>query len=505
MSLRRQRRQGRPQGRIETRASRADGIIAGLNPRHWYRADTYTLSGGSIATLPNRNTVVGGAMTVGAGTIAAPTPEAPLGGAPALSILPTNFLQSNQAASEFRYLHNGTGAETWCVFTPGTGVARAIWATKAFAAANETGAGQLHQTGFPRIVSSTGNGAVELGQITMSGGALGVGTYTTAVYKESEPNEILASILDSYGVVAATAGAPAAGDAQSTLRIGRSALDAVLGEMRFAEFLSFNRVLTPYERQLVREYIQTRYGIAAPVVSAEDRSILALNPFSWIRADNFTSSGGKVTAFLDKVLPGHSMTQATVANQVNDPTADAALGGQLSAAFVGTTQRYVSPLPPAAWTLLHNSAPHEILVPFVPTAGGGANRVIVTTRATVTGFTIYQNATPNAAWLMYNGPTPILFAESGGLSAGTPTYIDDSFDGTTWSHRLRGTLQQSGTLTGAVDPAAPEASLTLGTNSAGGQPGSFRFTDLLVFNYELSAASRDVARAYLNSRYNLAP
>lgn len=491
--------------------SRADNIVAGLLPRHWYRADTYTLSGGNLAALPNRNTTVGGSMAVSSGTVAAPAADATLGGAQSITFQSAtpNGLQSTLPSTEFIYLHDGTGAETWAVFVPVEGAAKTIWGTKAFAAAAEVGAGQFHQTGFPSITQIVGNGtATQPSQISVSGAGANLPTYTTAVYLESAPNEVLASIKDIYGVTAATAAAPSAAAPQSTLRIGRSATDAVNGGMRFAEFLSFNRVLTPYERQLVREYIATRYGIAAPVVSAEDRSILALNPFSWIRADSFTSSGGKVTAFLDKVLPGHSMTQGTVANQVADPTVDATLNGQLSAVFAGG-QRYASSLASASWSVLHDSLGVSSQTVFTPIST--TNGLLWTTRNNAVAAEIGASLTRSGGQLgrgIGNGTAtqPVAFA-TGGSAPNNSAVKARIFHGASQTPDF--VFSANGVNITSVDYAAapvstaPTYTLQLGARQDGTGAITANFADFLVFSRLLTAAETAVLDAYTIRRFGV--
>ncbi|HEY6879955.1 MAG TPA: hypothetical protein VI299_18140, partial [Polyangiales bacterium] len=136
---------------------------------------------------------------------------------------------------------------------------------------------------------------------------------------------------------------------------------------RWCETIIFSRVLHEYERQIVREYIAARYGIAAPSLTGPDRELMSLRPFSWLDAASYDASGGKVTAFFDRALPGHSFVQQTQAYQSPSPTANPAVNGQLTATFDGAGTRYQSSLPAGAWSYLHRN-PHTTYLLWVPSS-----------------------------------------------------------------------------------------------------------------------------------------
>lgn len=79
--------------------------------------------------------------------------------------------------------------------------------------------------------------------------------------------------------------------------------------------------------------------------------ISAMAPFSWVRGDSYTEAGGKVTALVDRVAGGHTCVQATPANQVVTPVADAAFNNQQTFSFA-SGQAYVSTKTAADWAFV---------------------------------------------------------------------------------------------------------------------------------------------------------
>jgi hypothetical protein len=269
----------------------------------------------------------------------------------------------------------------------------------------------------------------------------------------------------------------------------------------FGETLIFDRVLSPYERQQVREYIQARYGIAAPVWSPEDRAILQLNPYSWVRADYYAEVAGKVSAFLDKVRPGHSMAQGTAANQVVTPTPDAAFNGQLSARFVGG-QQYNSSLATSAWKFWHDGSGSGLFLPYMATTGAGTD-VMLSTRTGSTGAQLYRTPAGLALYAA-NGATAVINVTPAiGGAVSSPTYLNARYRAAStpnYALLLRATSIASGAQLAAPAIADPQNTLRFGSDGANFSRSNI--PELIFFDRELQPAERAVVQQYM-ARYGL--
>lgn len=241
-----------------------DADITTLAPRHWYRADTYTSSGTSLTALTNKGSG-GGQMAVVGATITVPAADVMLNGQSSVTIAPSpvQCLESSLASSSFSYLHDGTGAEVWSVFVPTGGAQRSIWSTRALQNNAEIGLGCQYTGPSPMsFYLPLSNGTATIGQpIVSTTAGYGIPTCQNARYQENIAVEIIQEVNGQPVSVVATSAAPVSTAPQSTLRIGATTGNTILGEMRFADFLSWNRILTESERQKVRDYIRTRYGI----------------------------------------------------------------------------------------------------------------------------------------------------------------------------------------------------------------------------------------------------
>lgn len=487
-------------------ASISDKTIQQFNPRHWYRADTNTLSGGNLSTLVNRGSAVGSSMAV-SGTIAAPAADPNLNNAPSISPNGKYLFSTAAASTEFKYLHDGTGCDVFTVITPSavglTGTFQNIWGTTDQASGTETGTYCRLRYTSALIDYVVGNGSAAV--ISTNGWAHGQTAYVLRnSYKES--TAVPAAYMFSgvgKGVVNTSSGVPSTSDPLRLFRIGAtgSAAYSFLGQI--AEVLMFDRRLSPYEAQQVYEYVQERYGIAAPVVSAEDRKIMQLNPFSWIRSDYYSSSGGKVTAFLDKVLPGHSLTQGTSANQVAEPSADSLMLNQAVVSFAGN-QYYSSSLPIAAWTFMHSgSGVDAILVLRVVSSNSG---VLLSTRSGSTGFTLYTGASARGAYVG-NGASNVVNHTAYPISpSNTTSYFRLMYNSSTtpqWRHYDKFFTLGSGAQSTAPSSGLAEATLRLGANTGGGQASTFTFADLLIFDKTLTPAEILTVNNYLIKKYGV--
>ena len=488
-----------------------DRPIHELEPRHWYRADTNTLNGANLATLPNRGTV-GGKLNVAAGTIVAPISDTALNNALSIALTGVQYLDSNLPKSEFKFLHDGTGADTFvvCVPTQITAGLRAIWATRSMVGgAADIGACMLITTAgaFAFQVISGGavviNGSSAAGELTID-----APMRCEFSYREDDYPEGFGIIKSGVTPVLASATVPPIVDPSGTFRLGGgTSAGSAPAHCRIADVIIFSRRLTPYERQQVLEYIQTRYAIPAPVWSAEDREILKLNPYSWIRADNYIEASGKVTSFVDKVRPGHSMTQGTAANQVLDPAVDAALNGKMSASFVGG-QFYSSSLPISAWRFAHNGLGADVIAAWVPTTIGGI-QALWASETLGGGTTIGASGCLNGASIRFvvargAAPAAVNVTSAAVLSVGVGAYAETSFGGSPeYTIRHKATLTNSGAAAAPPVNADGSSTMRMGASPIGLSFLNGRIGDMLFFSRVLTPTERAVVQQYMFSRYGM--
>ena len=239
-----------------------------------------------------------------------------------------------------------------------------------------------------------------------------------------------------------------------------------------------------------------------------ENQITAMAPFAWFRGDSYVAAGGKVTAWVDKMDASHTLAQATPANQVNTPTADAALNNQLSATFVGavSTFSYLSSKAASAWAFLHNGLGAETFMTYVPVAPSGSSVVAWSTYSvSATGPGARFTATTGTAFGLNNGAATYGTTSNAAVNTdGIGTYVGWAFkqadapNNLTWTKAVAGATNAFVTVPSAADPAM---ALTLGANDGLGV--SMRFGDLLVFNRRVTEPERAIIQAYMLERYAL--
>lgn len=233
-------------------ADEETALIA-TNPSHQYRADSISLGGGDTAIIANRRGA--DALLVGGGTVAPPANDPLFGGAPTLVTNGTQWFDSNQPPSFWRFLHNGTGCTVITVFAP-VGVAAGSGLIISTRSSNQTGFTQ-YRTGAAvgLFINENANTIVNQAHGTLVGGAP---TFIAHTFSGSAYQCFLKSTLLNAG---APTGIVSAGDSQATLRLGARP-DGTSGiAMRWAETLIYPRVLTSGDWAVVYAYIQARYGI----------------------------------------------------------------------------------------------------------------------------------------------------------------------------------------------------------------------------------------------------
>lgn len=505
------RRDGNPRG-LEFRgvlssAEIGEALVTGLAPRHWYRADTYTLSGSNLATLPNRNTTVGGALVMAAGTLSAPASDGALGGAHSVTFNAAEYLDSNLAASEFLPMGDGTGCEVLTVWVPTTIAAgtQYLWSTRNSSGAAQQGASMYRAGAIPGALIANAAGSAPWNGLAGTA-VVGQPILLHSFHKFTDPvsyGVFNGGTLTASGTSYTTA---PSGVNPAGFRLGAAFTTPLAGAFRWAETMVFYRVLTEFERQQVREYIQARYGIAAPSVSALDKGILALSPFSWPRADYYATSGGKITALSDRAMPGHTYAQASGVLQAADPAVDALLNGQLSVTFNGSF-RYQSSLAAAQWAHFHDGTGYEMFFPFVPTSTSlGYLWATYPQTGAAAGSATFRNGTGQPMGVR-NATTAIVSSVNHGtLANNTASYLNSYYASAStpqYSVALKEVVGASGTPTGAPSVAAASGAFMLAAATDGQFPGFFRWAEALIFKRVLSSADRAQVRAYLSARYAL--
>jgi len=481
-----------------------DKPIFDLQPFSWFRADTYNTTGAVVTAFRDR-AMPGHLLSAGGTQVLNPVADPLFAGKPTAdfnSTPSTNFYDSSLPPSAWKFIHDGTGCEIFTVATVATtGSNQVVWCTRTGGSAAGCSLVRGPNTQVQTIFMLNDSGAI----VAATGGTVPwsstAGTYQSYAFKSSAPIPITLWVEGTADIAVQVASAPGSGNPQSTFRLGNDS--GQRATMKWAEVLIFNRTLTELERQQVREYIQARYGIVAPTISSEDRQILSLSPFSWSRADTYTTAGANVAGFTDKALPGHALVQATPASQVAISTVDALYNNKPSAKFIGA-QWYQSNVSASAWKFLHDGTGcEEFTVYSSPLLGteivwatgdiGQRAQRFYSALGVVSAYAAGYSAsgvtsapgtqTPNTAYYagyaLKEGTSPELVAYSKGNSYG-------SIDGT-------------------PSLVAPEGPFTLGANSAGLYNSTMNWVDTILFKRVLTAAERLQVRQYIQNRYGVAP
>lgn len=234
--------------------------VTALNPFAWFRADSYTPNGATIAAFVDKMDAAH-TLAHAAGVQAnAPTADAALNSQLSATIVGpsagVSYL-SSKATSAWRFLHDGTGAETFSVYVNLAAALSTVWSTFATAA---TGPGARF-TQSTDAINQLNSGAATYGTVTNPGvNAVGVGFYNDWAFQQAmAPNNNLTWNKSVAGAVANFADVPNPGDSSYGFRLGANSAGST--NHRFGEVLIFNRVLTAPERATVQAYMLERYAL----------------------------------------------------------------------------------------------------------------------------------------------------------------------------------------------------------------------------------------------------
>ena len=254
---------------------------------------------------------------------------------------------------------------------------------------------------------------------------------------------------------------------------------------------------------------------------------LALNLFSWFRADNIVNVAGKLGSWNDKVADGvgaraidaaHMLNQASGPNQCALPVVSAAVNNRALAQFVKATPTfYASTLAASNWSFLHNGAGFRAWAVIVPTLGGaGVDTIFGTLRqqditaAHGTTFYVVDASAGDPLTLAIGRAAATLTVNvttgASGLSASTGAIVSCSYiEGVSPEYVIaRGnTTLSSGNSAAAPTATAPANTLRIGIN-AGTNENAFNggIAELIFANTVSTTLSSSVAR-YLLLRYGL--
>ncbi len=249
----------------------------------------------------------------------------------------------------------------------------------------------------------------------------------------------------------------------------------------------------------------------APSLSAAAKTsgqIAALSPFSWIRSDSFTSSGGKVTAWVDLANPSHQLSQGNSARQVNVPSPSGLFAGRAAATFTpaGTT-RYISSLPASSWRFLHDGTGCDLIIVYSPTSEGGL--LLGTKDGSAGQAGVFLQSTGGSLRLaVANGTSTIINANQAtpATTLGAATYGGYSYSEAAspkYARYVKSDGSNSGSPSGAPAAGDPGGTLVLGGSGAENFLADMLFAELLVFNRVLTAPERQTMAAYMAARYGL--
>lgn len=477
--------------------------IAGLLPRHRYRASQAATSGGNVVNLPNEGTA-GGTLDVVTGTLAAPTADPAFANALSVAFTGSQEMRGSFAPSGYKFLNDGSPFTVYMVGLAAQ--AQALIATT-FAAVPpalgfRTGIAQSNTS----ITLTDGINAPTPATIVVTGATAGVGTCTRSDLAGGAVTHSRNGAL----VAGPTAlSAPLANsDPSYAFTIGRIPNGGTFSNgSRLAEFIAFDRALTAPEMAVVDAELLATYGpwgrTAFRGLFRED----AGGKDSWFDASNTLLSGGRVTSFVDVVDPTHELAQASSGNQVFTPTADASMAGALSATFVAANSNfYASNRAASAWRYLHNGTGQTTILVLVPSNLTGVQYFAGTNNDATNsaGFDIIRNtnqylsrAFRAAGGNVYSVTTGLVF------TANVATFVGASLTSANYAVRVKSTTPSSGAPS-TVDNT-DGLPMHLGARRGAGLFADMRFRALYSWRRVLTAPELAIVYAHIQADTGITP
>lgn len=444
--------------------------------------------------------------------VALPLAHADFAGALCGNFTGAQHYLSNRPASAWNYLHNGTGFDSFMVYTPiaGGAATQALFSTVRVQDTTTTlgfWVG-INTAAIPHYALLAGNGTASRPFDQASGDIAGfanaVPTYMRVGYKEAAtPEGVLQNKTTAvFGVDSASA--PNAGNASATLTLPANGVTQDGKATIRMRSLAFFPTLTASEAAIVRAWIAADAGI----VSFSD--VLAVSAGRPVfSADYYAVDGvsGKVSAFIDWNDPTHMLVQASSALQVAVPVAHADFAGNLCATFTGA-ETYVSNAPVSRFRFMHDGTGCSLFRVATPTTILGVHSCACTTsQAGVAGLSFYITGPDVRSSVEKTGGSVYPDSSLGTVAANVPTYREISH-GTArapqWELRAKGTVAASGAYISAPDTGDSQHPLRLASNAG---PGLFyvgRWRDLIL-TPGVSATERAVVQNYFRTAYGIGP
>lgn len=175
-----------------------------------------------------------------------------------------DFLLSTAPATDWTYLHDGTGCETWSFVVPRALTASSLlWAT--YSSGANPGAWLQWPVDVVRMLGFTDIGGFSFDLLSPATLVVGTPVLIRASYLEGAATECQLFINNTLAASGASLLAPGSGPPPVTLNQGRRPIGANYAQVDYVEEFRFNRVLTALQRSnLYTRYFRSRYPTSVP-------------------------------------------------------------------------------------------------------------------------------------------------------------------------------------------------------------------------------------------------
>lgn len=233
-----------------------------------FEASGYTLSGSNASNFYNKlDATKTLAQATGANQAAAPVASERFNGKLVATFTGSTRYDSNEAASAWRSLHDGTGSTTVHVFRPTSAIALAVLSStfRSQDFATNTGSIVGYRTSgtpgtFYRVAKSVAGGVVD--SDVAASIAANSATYIITSYQESVSPEYAVWLKSRLVTSGSSLAAPAAGDPTATFKLGANGVTNDLGFVgEWAATYIFKRNLSALDLSTVRKFIAYEFGI----------------------------------------------------------------------------------------------------------------------------------------------------------------------------------------------------------------------------------------------------
>lgn len=245
-----------------------------------------------------------------------------------------------------------------------------------------------------------------------------------------------------------------------------------------------------------------------------DSPILALAPYSWPRLSYYSLDGvsGKVSAILESIptgtgiraaYPSHSYAQATSANQVAVPTAQASLNNALAGNF-NTAPYYVSTAPASAWIAPHNGAGFTAIWALDRLSVSGTQYPWATYGGAETGAAFYYSGAGLGA-AVYNGAALTLNATASDEATGATFHSALLASANTPDMTARRRTASIATADASTGFAAgnPVHTMSLGAFESGANPINAYMAEWQFYDRALTSGELTIVHNYIAAKYGL--